>query len=240
MTRTNIPRLYVGTALTRESTVTIEGPQAHYLKHVMRLREGEEVRLFNGVDGEWLTVVEQLGKKALSLAVSRQTRPQTATPDVRLVFAPIKSTHGDFLVQKATELGVRRLSPVRTDRTVVTRVSLEKMHLHVVEAAEQSERLDVPGVDPMVSLQALLGEWDASRALLYGDESGGGAHPSLALAGKAPPLALLIGPEGGFSPQEFALLRSLPFALPLSLGERILRADTAALAGLTLIAHYLQ
>ena len=239
MTRTNISRLYISESLSLHTSVTIEGPQAHYLIHVMRIKPEDEVRLFNGAEGEWLARVESVAKKTLTLRLERQTRPQKAAPDMWLVFAPIKSTHGDFLVQKATELGVSRLLPVRTERTVVSRISPEKMRSHAIEAAEQSERLDVPTIEEWQPLPHMLHAWDASRPLLYGDESGGGAHASTLLAGKAPPLALLVGPEGGFSAKEFALLRDCSFASPLSLGERILRADTAALAGLTLIQHYL-
>jgi 16S rRNA (uracil1498-N3)-methyltransferase len=238
MTRTNIPRLHVPSPLSQGVPITIEGAQAHYLLHVMRMKAGEDVRLFNGTDGEWLARVEGVSKKILTLHPYQQTRVQTTTSDVWLLFAPIKAAHGEFLVEKATELGVTRLLPVRTERTVISRINEVRMQAHAVEAAEQSERLDVPIIDALLPLPQVLSAWDASRPLLYGDESGGGASAQELLSGKRPPLALLIGPEGGFSPAEFAYLRSLPFASPLSLGDRILRADTAALAGLTLIGHY--
>jgi 16S rRNA (uracil1498-N3)-methyltransferase len=238
MTRTNIPRLYVQVPLTHTSPVTIEGQQAHYLLHVMRIRAGEDVRLFNGVEGEWLARVDAVGKKSLSAVPVTCTRIQETTPDMWLVFAPIKSTHGDFLVQKATELGATHLIPVRTERTVIARINQDKMHAHAVEAAEQSERLDVPTIAEYTSLSALLSMWDTARPLLWGDESGEGKDVSVVLSDKAPPLALLIGCEGGFSEREQTLLRQYAFVYPISLGVRILRADTAALAGLTLIQHY--
>jgi 16S rRNA (uracil1498-N3)-methyltransferase len=238
MTRTNIPRLYIQSSLAKGLTVTIEGQQAHYLLHVMRLRPQDEVRLFNGIDGEWRARIHDVGKKTLTALPHLHSRQQETPPDIWLVFSPIKSMHGDFLVQKATELGATRLIPVRTERTVIPRINPDKMRAHAVEAAEQSERMDVPTISDYTTLPALLQGWDASRPLLWGDESGVGHDIGKVLSGKTPPLALLIGAEGGFSPREQALLREYAFVHPISLGSRILRADTAALAGLTLIQHF--
>lgn len=232
------PRLYVTHKLTASTQISVSDAQAHYLQHVLRMKTGDNVLLFNGTDGEWCGTIIMLAKKQVHIELSEQTLKQEHTPDIWLVFAPIKSGRIDFLVEKATELGASRLLPVQTQRTIVSRVNHHKCCANAVEAAEQSQRLDVPVVEPYQSLTQLLSAWDAGRPLIYGDESGNGTKPATLLEDKEPPLAVLIGPEGGFSEQEFAYLRSLPFAYGISLGKRILRADTAALCALTLLQEY--
>ncbi|MBV9990994.1 MAG: 16S rRNA (uracil(1498)-N(3))-methyltransferase [Alphaproteobacteria bacterium] len=231
-------RLYVETPLSTGVRVDVDEGQAHYLVNVMRARPGDRVRLFNGRDGEWLARVAEVTKRGCALECEAQTAPYRAVPDLWLVFAPIKKTPADYVVQKATELGVRVLQPVLTRRTIARRVNLERMRANGVEAAEQSGRVDAPEVRDLVELERLLAAWPGERKLLFCDEAG--EAPSIAEAlralprGQQPrePWAVLTGPEGGFDPAERALVREQPFTVPAALGERILRADTAALAAL--------
>jgi 16S rRNA (uracil1498-N3)-methyltransferase len=228
-------RLYVGAALSEGARVVPDEAQAHYLLHVMRAKTGEAVRLFNGRDGEWLALVTDLSKRACALVCRRQLSPQSDVPDIWLAFAPIKKTPADYVVQKATELGVRRLQPVFTRRTMVTRVNLERMRANAIEAAEQSGRLDVPDIAEPQPLDRLLAGWPADRKIVFCDEAGEAPPIAVALEtlsdGAA---AILTGPEGGFDPAERELIRRLPNVVPVSLGGRILRADTAALSALAL------
>ncbi len=227
-------RLFVEAPLGESARVAPTPQQAHYLLHVMRAREGERVSLFNGRDGEWLAKIADVSRRSCTLACERQAAPQEAECDLWLCFAPIKKTPADYLAQKATELGVSILQPVFTRRTIVERVNSERMRANAIEAAEQSGRLTVPQVREPVALPTLLSGWPASRRLLFCDE--GGAPPILEAIGKAAgdPCAILTGPEGGFDPEERAMIRALPATVPASLGPRILRADTAALAGLAI------
>lgn len=231
-----IIRVYTESPLAQGAQVTLSKEQAHYLRHVMRVPEGDSVRIFNGHDGEWQASIDAYSKREAQLTVQLCTRPQSFSPDLWLVFAPIKHGKIDFLSQKATELGVSCLQPVMTQHTAVDRVNMDRLRANVIEAAEQSERLDVPQVHEAVKLQTLLGNWPQDRLLLYGDESGHGipaAQLLPALRGRK--LALLIGPEGGFSLPEHTCLRTLPFARGFGMGSRIMRADTAALAALAVI-----
>lgn len=212
--------------------------QAHYLFSVMRLGPGAPVLLFNGRDGEWLATVAEAERRGGSLVCRRQTRPQDAPPDLWLAFAPIKKARTDFIVEKATELGCARVLPVRTRHTQAERVNIARLRAHAVEAAEQCGRLSVPEVAQPVTLADHLSEMASStprRRLLFCDESGGGA-PALAVLRTAPsgPWTVLIGPEGGFDAGERARLAAYPLAVSVSLGPRILRADTAAVAALAL------
>ncbi|GAB4194596.1 MAG: 16S rRNA (uracil(1498)-N(3))-methyltransferase [Thalassobaculales bacterium] len=226
-------RLYVAADLGAGVVVPLAAEQAHYLRAVLRLGAGARVAAFNGRDGEWLTALEPAGRQGAALRVAQPLRPQVAEPDLWLVFAPIKRARIDFLAQKATELGVSALWPVMTRHTAMERVNEERLRANAVEAAEQSDRLSVPAVRAVVKLPQALGAWPAGRRLIVCDEGGGGRPIAEALAGWAGgPAALLTGPEGGFSAEELALLRGLDFALPVSLGPRVLRADTAALAAL--------
>ncbi|HEX4078086.1 MAG TPA: 16S rRNA (uracil(1498)-N(3))-methyltransferase [Rhizomicrobium sp.] len=227
-------RLFVEAPLGECARVPLSPPQVHYLLHVMRARVGDRVSLFNGGDGEWLAAIAEATRRDCVLVCERQTAPQTADDDLWLVFAPIKKTPADYLAQKATELGVSVLQPVITRRTIVHRVNTERLCANAIEAAEQSGRLTVPEVRAPLSLECLLGAWPVGRSLLFCDEAG--APPILqALApGQSGAWAVLTGPEGGFDEAERAMIRALPSTIPVSLGERILRADTAALAALAI------
>jgi len=227
-------RLYVEVALGEGARVAPGESQTHYLLHVMRAKTGDRVSLFNGRDGEWLARIAETSKRGCLLECERLTAPQAEVPDLWLVFAPIKKTPADYLTQKATELGVRALQPVITRRTIVTRVNTERMHANAVEAAEQSGRLSVPEIREPLAFDKLLAAWPAERRILFCDEAGAALPIEKGLR-DAPdgPWAIVTGPEGGFDPAERAALRALPFVTPVSLGGRILRADTAALAALS-------
>jgi len=226
-------RLYVEAPLGAGAAVVLGDSQAHYLLRVMRAKTGDRLRLFNGQDGEWRARIEQVTKRACRLECEIQTAPQREVPDLWLVFAPVKKTPADYLAQKATELGVRVLQPVSTQRTIVGRVNTGRMRANAIEAAEQSGRVSVPDVRDLIKLEKLLTVWPKDRRILFCDE-----------AGEAPPIAdalrdcpvgswgVLTGPEGGFDPAERAQLRVRPDVLAVSLGDRILRADTAALSAL--------
>ena len=243
-------RLYVTAGLGAE--VPLTDSQAHYLIHVMRAKAGDRVSLFNGRDGEWLAQIASVAKRGVVLSCLMQTEPQAGTPDVWLVFAPVKKTPSDYLVQKATELGASRLQPVFTRRTIVTRVNAERLAANAIEAAKQSGRLSVPEIGAPLALEKLLASWPKERWIFFCDE-GGDAKPLAQALSIPPPLAgggkrgersetrlgegaaaILTGPEGGFDPAERLLLRALPFVIPVTLGPRILRADTAALAALAI------
>ena len=225
-------RLYVDQALGTGQPVALGADQANYLFNVMRLVPGDAVALFNGRDGEWRAVVEQAGKRAGALRCEGQTAPLRLPPDLWLLFAPIKKARTDFIVEKAVELGVARVVPVQT-RYTNERIRPDKLQAHAMEAAEQCGATFVPEVADLVALDKLLGNWPQDRRLLWCDEAKAGEP--FRLAGEpGQPWAILIGPEGGFSADEQARLRALPQVVPLSLGPRILRADTAAVAALTL------
>jgi 16S rRNA (uracil1498-N3)-methyltransferase len=212
--------------------VALDEGQAHYLLHVLRAKTGNRVLLFNGRDGEWLAEIAQAGKRGVTAACLKRTHPQACVPDIWLAFAPVKKTPSDYLVQKAVELGVSCLLPVFTRRTIVSRINEERMAANAIEAAEQSARLSVPDIRAGVSLEKLLVSWPKERRLFFCDE-GGDAKPLAEAARELQgPAAILTGPEGGFDPAERAMLRALPFVTPVTLGPRILRADTAALAAL--------
>jgi len=225
-------RLYVDAPLGAGAVVAAGEGQAHYLLHVMRAKPGDRVSLFNGKNGEWLAEISAAAKRGVTLMCLRQTAPQTEVPDLWLLFAPIKKTPSDYLVQKATELGAARLQPVFTRRTIVARVNDERMAANAIEAAEQSGRLSVPVIGAPLDLEKALAGWPTDRPLYFCDE-GGDAKP-LTEAAKPGPAAILTGPEGGFDTSERAMLRAMPFVVPVTLGPRILRADTAALAALAI------
>lgn len=226
-------RLFVEHGLSAGAQVGLEPGQAHYLINVMRLRGGDRVALFNGRDGEWAAVIDRIGRGKCSLAVEARTLPQAAGPDVWLVFAPVKRAPLDFVVAKATELGVSALWPVFTRHTAVERVNTGRLRAIVIEAAEQCGRLDVPGVIAPAPLEDALARWPGERRVLLCDEGGGGPPIAEGLAAASGgPWAVLTGPEGGFAAGELDALRKLPFVTPVGLGPRILRAETAALAAL--------
>jgi 16S rRNA (uracil1498-N3)-methyltransferase len=223
------PRLFVRDGLSHGAAITLDQPQSHYLFNVMRRQPGDLVRLFNGRDGEWAARVTAVGKKAVTLAAEWRSAEQEQVPDLWLCAAPLKKGRIDWLVEKACELGVARLQLVTTSRTVVDKPNLERLGAHLVEAAEQSGRTAVPLLPAPLTLDRLLQGWPAGRALIFADETGGEAMAT-AFARTPAPAAILIGPEGGFTEPERAAIRAHDAALPISLGPRILRADTAALA----------
>lgn len=228
-------RLYVDQPLGPGQSVALAPAQAHYLFSVMRLGPGDAVALFNGRDGEWLAGVEAAGKRAGTLVCREQSAPLRLPPDLWLVFAPLKKARTDFIVEKAAELGVRRILPVATEHTGAERINRERLQAHAVEAAEQCGGTFVPEVAALVPLRQLLGRWDPARRILWCDEARAGAAATPdGPAAASGPWAVLIGPEGGFSAAERGWLAGLPFVVPVGLGPRILRADTAAVAALTL------
>lgn len=229
-------RLFVAAGLAPGQRFALTDEQVNYLINVLRLKAGARILVFNGRDGEWLAELDAVKKRSADLAIIAQSRPQTSGPDVEYVFAPLKRSRLDYLVQKATELGVARLRPVMTRRTIAERVNIERMRANVIEAAEQCGVLRVPAVEIPVSLEALLDHWDGARTLIFCDEGAPEHNPIAALSGIAPgPVALLTGPEGGFDPAERDALLRKPYVKQLSLGPRIMRADTAAVAALALV-----
>lgn len=233
-------RLYVDQPLGEGQSVAVSREHANYLFNVMRMGVGAEVALFNGADGEWRAEVVVKGKHGGVMVCAVLCAPQMMPPDLWLLFAPIKKARTDFIVEKAAEMGAARICPVRTDFTNAERVRRDKLQAHAMEAAEQCGGTFVPPVDEIAPLGKVLEGWDASRRLVFADEAMVGPSSLSPLSGRtllaaAPaPAAILIGPEGGFSEAERARLRGLPFVTTISLGPRILRADTAAVAALTL------
>ena len=227
-------RLYVPQPLAAGAELALDDGQSRYLAAVMRRAVGDEVAVFNGADGEWRARVAALGKRAVSLRVEAQTRPPAAGPDLDLLIALVKRARLETIVEKAAELGARRVRPVITERTNADHTRVERLRAIAVEASEQTGRLDVPEVAEPVKLERLLADWEPGRRLLFCDEAGDAPPVLEALGGGGGPWAILIGPEGGFSPREREILRGLPYAVPATLGPRILRADTAAISALTL------
>ncbi len=228
-------RLFVRADLGAGAEVPLDAGQAHYLFGVMRLGPGAPVALFNGRDGEWTAEVIEAGRRGGRLVALTASRPQRQPPDLWLLFAPIKKARTDFIVEKATELGAARIQPVFTRFTAAGRVRADRLRAHAVEAAEQCGETFVPEVAEPVRLEALLDGWDAGRQLMFCDEAREAPPAREALAAASPgPWAVLTGPEGGFAPEEAQRLRSLPHVTPVTLGPRVLRADTAACAALTL------
>ena len=225
----SLPRLYVKTPLGASVRVELDAAQANYLGNVMRLKQGDQLLLFDGSSGEWLAEIEDAGKKRMSLAVVQPTRPQEIAPDLWLAFAPVKKGRVDWLVEKAVELGVARLLPVVTQRTIVDKLNLERMRAHIIEAAEQCGRTALAEIDEPVKLDAFLRSRDPLRTLYFADETGGSPAAKAFRAGAA---TILTGPEGGFTPVEASAIRGAANAIAISLGPRILRAETAALAAI--------
>ena len=226
----SLPRLFVRQALGDGASIGLEPQQVNYLGNVLRLGEGAELLVFDGVSGEWLARIAHTGKKRMHLLVERRTREPETIPDVWLAFAPVKRSQTDWLVEKATELGAERLLPIITQRTIVERVRLDRLESIAIEAAEQCGRTRLPHIAEPQPLARLLSERDAVRTLYFADESGGEAA---ATAFKLAPSLILTGPEGGFTDEERSAIRAATNSIPISLGPRILRAETAALAALT-------
>ena len=225
----SLPRLYVREPLAEGAAVALDPGQANYLGNVMRKAVGDNVLLFDGVSGEWLARVSEAGKKRMMLAVERQTRAAETLPDLVLAFAPVKRAQTDWLVEKATELGVAALQPVMTRRTVAERVKLERLRSIAIEATEQCGRTILPTIAEPITLDQFL-KTCGERSLYFADENGG---EPVATAFQTGPAAILVGPEGGWTDEERAAVRAAKGAVAISLGPRILRAETAALAAVT-------
>ncbi len=244
----NVPRLYIPDPLSEGVSVALPEGQAHYLARVMRLGGGDVARVFNGVDGEWQGELALDGRKVEArMTALLRAQPENAVTAPKLLFAPLKKTRTDFAVEKATELGVSSILPVATERTQTRRVKTDRLQALAIEAAEQTERMDVPAIEPMQSLEQALSDWPATAPLVFCDEAGdeagaiwGGQSGRArmmadALQGVEPAGGgILIGPEGGFSSTERDHLRALPFVVPVTLGPRILRAETAIVTALTI------
>lgn len=221
----SLPRLFVDTTLADDTTVTLDPAQSNYLVNVLRFDSGAQLKLFDDITGEWLAEVSHAHRKAAQVRALRNLRAREAVPDLWLVFAPIKHGRIEWIVERATELGVSRIVPVITHRTIARTVKYDRLRAHIVEAAEQCERTALPELAQALPLDRLLADWPPNRALLFANERGAGgaiAHPA--------PAAILIGPEGGFTDEEVAAISVHPSARAISLGPRILRADTAAVA----------
>ncbi|MGE0045675.1 MAG: 16S rRNA (uracil(1498)-N(3))-methyltransferase [Hyphomonadaceae bacterium] len=246
------PRLLIEEELAPGARVRLDGDRARHLTAVLRLSTGARVRVFNARDGEWRAIIAAAEKRGAELAIESRLRAPRAPRDLDLLFAPVKRHATDLIVEKAAELGAARLIPIITQRTIAETVRLDRLALIAREAAEQAERFDAPAVLPPVQLAKALDGWDQSRPLIYADEAGDDESQAWGgESGRAKPiadalenlktekLALLIGPEGGFDPNERRLLRALPYVIPVSLGPRILRAETAVIAALAVIqAHW--
>jgi 16S rRNA (uracil1498-N3)-methyltransferase len=233
-------RLFVEGGLASGAELAADKAQANYLINVLRLKAGDAILLFNGRDGEWRARIAEAGKKRCVVVAEERVRGQTPLPDLHYLFAPLKHARLDYMVQKAVEMGAGRLMPVITDFTQVSRVNLERMRANVIEAAEQCGIIAIPEVEPPRKLAEALAEWDPQRRLIFCDESAPTDNPADALKDlPRGPSALLIGPEGGFSEKERADLMQRSYVTPLSLGPRILRADTAAVAALALVQAFI-
>lgn len=235
----SFPRLYIEHSLGKGEAVTLGREQTNYLISVLRMKAGDSVIVFNGSDGAWLAKIADPNRKAATLELVVQTAHQTPPSDLWYGFAPLKTGRLDYVVQKATEMGAGIIQPVITRFTQVSRLKPEKLRANAIEAAEQCEVLSIPTIAPEVELSELLSSWRAThglRRLIVCDESAPSASPVDQLAGlEGLPVGLLVGPEGGFADEERALLLAQPFVIPISLGPRILRADTAAVAALAVV-----
>ncbi|QTD57075.1 16S rRNA (uracil(1498)-N(3))-methyltransferase [Parasphingorhabdus cellanae] len=231
------PRLYVDVELSEGAEIRLDGSHAHYLLKVMRIKQDQPVKLFDDRTGEYLAHVTMVGKRDLILLIDGKTRERENVPDLWLLAAPIKKDRYNWIAEKATELGITKMIPIQTQRTQNTGIKPDKLRAHMIEAAEQCERTALPELEPLIKLEALLDSWPGDRHLFFADEriheSGAGSFRK-ALVAHAGPAALLIGPEGGFSDVENEMIRALPQSVPVSLGPRILRADTAAVAAISL------
>lgn len=234
-----ICRLFVPAPLAPGAHITLPDAQAHYVLHTLRAREGQSLLVFNGKDGEWSAELAVVSKREVRAQMIRQTRAQKNAPEVQLLFAPVKNEKLDFLVMRATELGVASIVPVMTARTIVSRINMERMQRNLIEAAEQCGRLDVPELLESTSLDKALAGLKG-RLLVHADESGAGKTVREALPTvHRQPVSVLIGPEGGFTNEERDLISHIPNVLGLSLGPRILRAETAVIAALANIQAWL-
>jgi 16S rRNA (uracil1498-N3)-methyltransferase len=240
------PRLYVDAPLHAAANVVLGGAQANHLVNVLRLKSGDSVLVFNGRDGEWRGVLTGKGKRGFALAIVACTRSQSRALDLHYLFAPLKHARLDYMAQKAVEMGASRLQPIITRHVQATRINLDRMRANVIEAAQQCGILSLPEIAPPVSLDRMIAEREPNRLMVFCDEDAPVKDPVAALSALQPTsragaiaLAVLIGPEGGFTTEERVALSGLPNAIRLSLGPRILRADTAAVAALALVGAVL-
>jgi 16S rRNA (uracil1498-N3)-methyltransferase len=240
------PRLYVDTSLHEAANVALDAAQANHLVHVLRLKSGDSVLVFNGRDGEWQAALAGTGKRGFALAIGSRTRTQSRALDLHYLFAPLKHARLDYMTQKAVEMGASRLQPIITRHIQVARVNLDRMRANAIEAAQQCGILTLPEIGAPQSLDRMIAERDPGRLLVFCDEEAQVEDPVAALSAMRPAnpaeaitLAVLIGPEGGFAAEERVALSGLPNAVRLSLGPRILRADTAAVAALALVGAVL-
>ena len=230
------PRLYVDADTAADQRIDTDRTQANYLLNVLRLKQDDHVLLFNGRDGEWDAQIDVEGRKKATLTPLTQTRQQPLASDLRYLFAPLKQARMEYMVQKVVEMGAGVLQPVLTQYTQLRKVNIEKMRTHAIEAAEQCGILSIPDIYEPVTLQSLIDTKADSRTLIFCDEDEASQNPLVALKDISPaPLSILIGPEGGFSEEERHALRALPNTIPIPLGPRVLRADTAAVAALALV-----
>ncbi len=235
-----VPRLYCDQTLSAHSELTLSREASHYLVTVLRLGGGSAIRLFNAIDGEWQCSISQANRKAARVTCDENLRDVTLPPDIDYLFAPLKSARLDYLTQKATEMGVRRLCPVITRYTVADKVNLDRMRANAIEAAEQCNMVYVPDVAEPEKLGHVLANWPDHRTLIFCDERAGVANPVDTLKQvRTGPLAVLLGPEGGFSDRERDMILAVPHVVGLSLGPRIMRADTAAVAVLAVVQSVL-
>ena len=231
-----LARLFVESRLAGGAEAPLSEGQAHYLRHVLRRGDGAPLLLFNGRDGEWRAALELRGRKAAVARIGERTREQEPEPDLWLCFAPVKRARIDLIAEKATELGVSCLQPVLTEHTAVERVNVERLRANAVEAAEQCGILRLPELHAPERLQSVIAGWDVARTLIFCDEASRAGDPLASLGALSRgPLGVLVGPEGGFAPDERELLSRQPFVVAISLGPRVLRADTAAVAALALL-----
>lgn len=226
-------RLYINHEFESGDVHLIDGNQGHYLVNVLRVQTDETLTIFNGIDGEWDARISKVGKGKAKITVGRKIAEQASEPDLWYMYAPVKKARVDYIIQKATELGVSNIMPVVTKRTNLDRIKYEKLVANAIEAAEQSGRMTVPHIEELTSLEDILCDWPDDRALLFCDERG----DALQMKDIKPDFgrwAILVGPEGGFSPEERDMIKSHHNAYAVTLGPRILRADTAAVSALTL------
>ena len=231
-----IPRLYVSDALISGAQVTLSAEQSHYLATVLRSSVGATVELFNGREGEWVCAITEIKKKAVTVELTSQQRPQVLPADIDVAFAPLKHARLDFMAQKFAELGVKTVAPVITDRTIAAKLNMDRLRANLIEGAEQCGVLWVPETHQPQKLNGFLDQHDGNRALVFCDEGAETANPLPVLEQvKGRPCTVLLGPEGGFTPEERQRIYARANAVALSLGPRIMRADTAAVAALTLV-----
>ena len=229
-------RLFVEADLSAGAEVVLTRDQQHYLTHVMRRRAGDVIAVFNGREGEWRASLENISKKAGILLIEERRKAQNPEPDLWLVFALLKRGPVDLIAEKATELGVSRLCPIFTERTNTARLKVDRLRAIATEAAEQCGRLTLPEIDDLQSLEAFLSAWPSDRGLVWLDETGSGAPIADVMAArkKGSPDALLIGPEGGFSAAELKLIEKKSYVTAASMGKRLLRAETACIASVSM------